>query len=207
MERSSSARTAVIVVYLNTFLLGAVVMGFEILGARYLYPYFGGSIVTWAAVISTVLGALMVGYFVGGVLADRYPSHRMLGTLILPAAAYMAGISYVAKPLILAIMEALGDGMPGLLVASAFLVLPPLTVLGFVSPFAVRLVLTSVDEVGRVAGRVYAISTMGSIVGTLLTAFALMPVLGIRSLTQIFAASIVVCVVSLFAVAPARGGK
>ena len=63
-------------IYLIAFVTGAIVMSFEMLGSRYLNPYFGSGIYTWASLISTVLGALTVGYFIGGWLADRNPSAR-----------------------------------------------------------------------------------------------------------------------------------
>jgi hypothetical protein len=79
--RASSAFAAAI--YLVAFVTGAIVMSFEMLGSRYLNPYFGSGIYTWASLISTVLAALCVGYFIGGVLADRYPSATVLGVTVL----------------------------------------------------------------------------------------------------------------------------
>ena len=69
-------------IYVVAFVTGAIVMSFEMLGSRYLNPYFGGGIYTWAALISTVLAALCVGYFLGGWLADRHPSPRLLGIAV-----------------------------------------------------------------------------------------------------------------------------
>ncbi|MEJ2120692.1 MAG: fused MFS/spermidine synthase [Alphaproteobacteria bacterium] len=77
-------------VYLNAFVSGAVIMAFEMLGSRYLNPYFGSGIYTWAALIATVLIALMVGYFLGGWLADRWPTHKLLAGLIIASAVYLA---------------------------------------------------------------------------------------------------------------------
>src|SRR6185503_5023105 len=79
--RASSAFAAAI--YLVAFVTGAIVMSFEMLGSRYLNPYFGSGIYTWASLISTVLAALCVGYFVGGLAADRYPSPAVLGATVL----------------------------------------------------------------------------------------------------------------------------
>ena len=117
--RTGSASKAVI--YSNAFFLGAIVMGFEMLGSRYLYPYFGGTIFTWAMLISAVLAALMAGYFIGGRLADRFPSGRALALLILPAALYMAVIPYLANSIFITIFENLGDGFAGLSAACAVL--------------------------------------------------------------------------------------
>ena len=79
-ESAASARPAfAATIYLVAFVTGAIVMSFEMLGSRYLNPYFGSGIYTWASLISTVLAALCVGYFIGGVAADRYPSAAVLG--------------------------------------------------------------------------------------------------------------------------------
>lgn len=198
MGRLTAAARAVI--HANAFFLGAVVMGFEMLGSRYLNPYFGGTILTWAALISTVLAALMAGYFVGGALADRHPSPRVLALLILPAAGYMAALPHVVEPLLLGILETVGDGIAGLLLASSVLALPPLLALGMVSPYAVRLLIVSAEQAGRTSGLVYAVSTLGSIVGTLVTAFVLVPNFGSRWVTNLFAACIVLSCASLMAV-------
>lgn len=71
-----------LLIYVNAFFLGGVLMGFEMLGSRYLFPYFGGGIGTWAGLISTVLVALTIGYLVGGAIVDRYPSPRVIAVSI-----------------------------------------------------------------------------------------------------------------------------
>ena len=76
-------------VYANGLAIGFVLMGFEMLGSRYLNPYFGSGIVTWAALISTVLLALMVGYFLGGWLVDKTPHLRVLSALVIVASLYL----------------------------------------------------------------------------------------------------------------------
>ena len=83
----SSAFT--VTIYLVAFVTGAIVMSFEMLGSRYLNPYFGSGIYTWASLISTVLAALCVGYFIGGIAADRYPSAAVLGATVLIGSAYI----------------------------------------------------------------------------------------------------------------------
>src|SRR5436189_5272376 len=83
-SRASSA-----VIYVVAFVTGAIVMSFEMLGSRYLNPYFGSGIYTWASLISTVLAALCVGYFIGGIAADRYPSATVLGATVLIGSLYI----------------------------------------------------------------------------------------------------------------------
>src|SRR5438477_1116949 len=85
-ERASALTFAI---YLVAFVTGAIVMSFEMLGSRYLNPYFGSGIYTWASLISTVLAALTIGYFIGGWLADRMPSARVLGITVLIGSIYV----------------------------------------------------------------------------------------------------------------------
>src|SRR3977135_3025773 len=86
-----AARTSAFtfMIYLVAFVTGAIVMSFEMLGSRYLNPYFGSGVYTWASLISTVLAALCVGYFIGGIAADRYPSAPVLGATVLFGSAYI----------------------------------------------------------------------------------------------------------------------
>src|SRR5262245_47234110 len=146
-----------LVIYANAFVVGAVLMGFEMLGSRYLYPYFGGDMGTWAGLISTVLVALTIGYLVGGRLVDRYPSALVIAVAVVLAAAYLAVIPASADTVMSAILDGMGMGPVPILVASSALCLVPLTLLGTFSPVAVRLLVRSTDEVGRVAGLVYGV--------------------------------------------------
>ncbi len=192
------SRAVSLLVYLNAFVVGAVLMGFEMLGSRYLFPYFGGGISTWAGLISTVLVALAIGYLAGGSIVDRYPSPRVIATSIGIAAAYLALVPLFADRVMAWILSAVGEGAPGILLASAVLLLFPLSLLGTLSPVAVRLLIGSTDETGRVAGFVYGLSTIGNVIGTLLTTFALIPSIGSRSITYLFACVLAVCATSLF---------
>ena len=193
-----------LVIYANAFVVGAALMGFEMLGSRYLFPYFGGGIGTWAALISTVLVALTVGYLVGGAIVDRYPSSIVIAIACALAAVYLAVIPPAADPVMSAILESMGDGPVAILLASAVLCLVPLTFLGTFSPVAVRLLVRSTDEVGRVAGLVYGISTFGNVFGVLFTTFTLIPAMGSRAITYLFAAVLGACAVSLFFVRKAE---
>lgn len=179
--RASIAAAAVI--YLAAFVTGAIVMSFEMLGSRYLNPYFGSSIYTWAALISTVLLALTVGYFAGGILADRTASIAVLACTVLLAAAYLLALPSFAGSILQRVLSAIDDVRAGSLVAAFALMLLPVTFLGMYSPFAVRLLLRSAQRSGRVSGAVYGVSTAGSIAGTLGTTFLLIPTLGARAIT------------------------
>src|SRR5438128_6499845 len=96
----SSHAAAAVMIYAAAFITGAIVMSFEMLGSRYLNPYFGSGIYTWAALISTVLAALTVGYFLGGWLADRTASPAVLGTTVLAASIYMLALPRFSEPLL-----------------------------------------------------------------------------------------------------------
>jgi hypothetical protein len=193
-----------LLVYSCAFLVGGVLMGFEMLGSRYLFPYFGGGIGTWASLISTVLCALAIGYFAGSSIVARHPSPRTIAVFIVIAAAYLACVPAAADPVMSSILSAIGDGAWATLLASTALLLVPLTLLGTFSPIAVSLLARSADDAGRVAGLVYGVSTIGNVVGTLLTTFTLIPTIGSRAITYIFAAVLAACAAALFLPATKR---
>ncbi len=198
MARSIAERAALITIYVNAFLVGGVLMGFEMLGSRYLFPYFGGGIGTWAGLISTVLVALTIGYLGGGLIVDRHPSPRLIAVNVALAAVYLALVPPTADRAMSWILESIGDGASGVLVAAAVLLLLPLSFLGTLSPAAVRLLTRSTSESGRVAGLVYGVSTIGNVFGTLFTTFTLIPTIGSRRITYLYAAILGACAVSLF---------
>jgi hypothetical protein len=169
-------------------ILGFALMGFEMLGSRYLYPYFGGGINTWASLIATVLVALMLGYLLGGALVDRTMSPRLCGILLIVAGVYLFTIPLWVDPLFSGMLTSVGDGMAGIVLAATLLLLLPLTLMSTFTPFAVRLMLTSVRVGGRLVGFVYGVSTIGNVLGTLVTTFVLVPSFGSRALTMVFAA-------------------
>lgn len=197
MARPIGRRLLFATLSINAFLIGAVVMGFEMLGSRYLNPYFGGGIGTWAGLISTVLCALTAGYFIGGNIVDQFPSARVIAVGTGLAAIYLSLVPLSADVVMSAILDRIGDGPMAILLASAALLLFPLSALGMYSPVAIRLLIRSMHESGRVAGMVYGISTIGNIVGTLFTTFILIPGMGSRAITYLAAGVLAVCAVSL----------
>src|SRR5204863_7747209 len=173
--------------------LGFVLMGFEMLASRYLYPYFGGGINTWASLIATVLVALMLGYLVGGTLVDRTLSPKLCGALLVVAGVYLFSIPLWVDPLFAWMLTSVGDGMTGIILAATILLLLPLTLMSTFTPFAVRLLLVSVTFGGRIVSYVYGVSTVGNVLGTLVTTFMLVPEFGSRALTMIFAGVTIAC--------------
>lgn len=167
------------VLYLTVTMTGAAVMILELLGTRIIGPFYGVSLYVWASLIAVTLIALALGYFVGGYLADRFPAVR-LSHVILAAALGTAVIPFLTGP-ILRLTDSLG------LRASAFtsallLFTLPLTALAMVGPYVIKRATRDLSGVGTVAGSVYAVSTVGSVVGTLLLGFYLLPLFGTRAI-------------------------
>ncbi|HZO46287.1 MAG TPA: fused MFS/spermidine synthase [Xanthobacteraceae bacterium] len=195
----SSATATSVMIYGIAFVTGAIVMSFEMLGSRYLNPYFGSGIYTWASLISTVLMALTLGYFLGGWLADRTASLTVLAVTVLVASLYMLVLPSFAQPLLELLLADIDDVRTGSLVASVAILLFPVTFFGMFSPFAIRLMLRSAQSSGMVSGTVYGVSTFGSIVGTLGTTFFLIPTIGTRAITLWLGAAGIVCGLILLA--------
>jgi spermidine synthase len=198
-SRNTAKKKFNLFIYINAFFLGIVLMSLEMLGSRYLNPYFGSSIYIWAALISTVLLALAIGYFLGGALADKAPSPLLLGILILCAAYYITLIPLFYNQLCVYIYTILPENHANSLIASVCLLFVPLLLLGIFSPFAIKLVLAYNSSAGRVSGRIYGISTMGNIFGTLFTTFFLIPLIGTRLITYILSLINFLCAFSFFA--------
>lgn len=180
--------------YVLVFVVGTGSLGAEIAVARLMAPFFGASTIVWANTIGVVLVALSVGYFYGGRLADRGPSIAALAKLVLLASVLLAIVPFVARPFLGVSVEALDSISAGAFAGSLFAVLAlvavPVMLLGAVSPYALRLAVPDVEHAGRVAGRLYAISTAGSLVGTMTSALVLIPFVGTQRTFLIFALAI-----------------
>jgi spermidine synthase len=178
------------------FVVGMASLGAEIAGVRLLAPYFGASTVVWANTIGIVLVALSIGYWLGGKQADRRPRVEPLCFIALGAAVLLALVPFVARPLLDAGVKALDAVSAGAFIGSLLAVLVlialPVLLLGMVAPWAMRLAVTTIDEAGTVAGRLYALSTAGSLVGTLLSALVLIPAIGTRRTFLTFAIALAV---------------
>jgi len=162
---------------------GAGVMLIEVLGARLLGPFFGVSLFVWTALIGVTLAALALGYLLGGLLADRYPSADLLYAGVLLAGLLVALIPVLKAPVL---MAAAPLGLRGGALASAFALFAlPLLLLGAVSPWLLRIAARRLGNLGRVAGGLYALSTLGSFAGTLATGFFLIGVLGVARIFQL----------------------
>ncbi len=160
------------------FVAGAVLLGLEIASSRVLAPFFGSSLYVWGALIGVVLAGLSAGYWLGGIAADREPTARLFVSVLGAGALLVLAIPFV-DGWVLDRVVAWNPG-PRLnpLVATVALFGIPAVVLGTVSPIAVKLRARSLEHLGRTAGRLFAVSTAGSIAGTFATAFFLIPELG-----------------------------
>jgi len=193
-----------LIVYVVAFITGAIVMSFEMLGSRYLGPFFGSGIFTWASLISTVLAALCVGYFLGGAIADRHPSVIVLAGIVAVGSIYLVVLPTFAQPVLQFFVWSIDDIKLGSLLSALAIMFFPVALLGTYSPFAIRLLLPSRANSGLVSGTVYGVSTAGSILGTLGTTFYLIPLIGSRAIT--FTLGISGLVASVLLLAGSRAG-
>jgi len=166
---------------------GAVLMALEILSSRVLAPHFGNSVYVWGSIISVFLAALSVGYLWGGRLADRHPSMVALGRLIALAGSFQALLLWGGRPLAAWLGGVTGATPAGTLLATTVLFGPASILLATVSPYAVRLAIHDLGTVGNTAGRLYALSTLGSLAGTLGCTFGLIPFLELRQIIGLLA--------------------
>jgi spermidine synthase len=161
---------------------GFASIGVELAASRLLAPFFGSSTFIWASLIGLTLAFLALGYFLGGRLADRRPEPVVLYAVTAIAAVAIGTIPLVARPLLTGSLEAFREldagAFYGSLAGTLLLLAPPVTLLGFISPFAIRLQLSDVASAGKTAGSLYALSTIGSISGSFVPVLVLIPLIG-----------------------------
>jgi MFS family permease len=172
--------------------------------SRLVAPYFGSSNAVWANVIGLMLAFLALGYWLGGKVADSRPHPRLLGAILVLAAALLAVVPFAAHPLLRLAVNGFASISIVVVVGSFVSVLAlfalPVTLLGAVAPFAVRLNLSSVAAAGQTAGRLYALSTVGSILGTFLAALVAIPLVGTQRTLLATAALIAISALPLLGV-------
>ncbi len=168
--------------YIMAFTTGMTALAIEISASRLLGNVFGTSNLVWANIIGLMLLYLTVGYFIGGWLADRSPKRVTLYRIVLWAAFLSSMTPLAANPVLRvaswAVVQLNGQLVVGSFLAVLLLFSVPVTLLGTVSPFVIRLTLDSVEDAGRISGRIYAVSTLGSLVGTFLPVLVLTPLIG-----------------------------
>jgi spermidine synthase len=166
----------------SVFISGAAVMALELLGSRLLAPVFGNSIFVWGSLIGVVLAALSVGYYLGGKLADRQPNLHTLSAVIFAAGILVVALPALTPQVFNAIIKLNVGERYSPLLATTLLLAAPSILLGMVSPYAIRLVARTVEKMGGASGNLYALSTLGSIVGTFVTVFVLIPEFGVNKI-------------------------
>jgi len=164
----------------TAFICGWVMMGLEILGGRILSPDFGSGVFVWGSVIGVFLLSLSTGYLIGGWASSRWPFLAVLAGVILAAALSIVPVALWYPEISGWFASLEWNERYGALAAAAALFFLPSTLLGMVSPYCIRLLTTSVEKSGASAGTLYAISTVGSFLGCIHTAFYLILSLGIR---------------------------
>ena len=153
-------------------------MVYEIVGSRILAPFIGTSTYVWTSLIGVILAALSLGYWLGGRVADERPNAKVLAAAILVAAG-LVSVTTIAKEAVLSTIASIPAWLEVKAVIAALILFAPASIaLGFVTPFAVRLRLASVGDAGKTVGRLYALSTIGSIAGTFAAGFLLLPFVG-----------------------------
>ncbi|HHY35876.1 MAG TPA: fused MFS/spermidine synthase [Firmicutes bacterium] len=157
--------------YLVAFLSGASLMSLEMVGSRILAPYFGSSILVWGSLIGTILVALTAGYYLGGHLSDRRPNFEALGWVLLGASFFTSVIPALSRKFLPLLASYGASAKWPSLAACGLLFFAPAFLMAMVSPWAVRLCVSSVERAGRATGLMYAVSNAGSIAGTFFTSF------------------------------------
>lgn len=184
--------------YALTFVAGFTTLGVELTASRLLDPWFGNSLFVWASLIGLILFYLAAGYWLGGRIADRWPNLRVLLWLAGLAALGVGLTPVLARPVLKIASQGMADFNAGLIAGSMAAVLVlfavPVTLLGCVSPFAVRLALRDVASSGAIAGRLYALSTAGSILGSFLPVLLLIPNVGTRRTFVLLALALILVV-------------
>ncbi|MFC1884000.1 fused MFS/spermidine synthase [Thermodesulfobacteriota bacterium] len=174
------------------FISGAVVMITEIVGSRILAPYIGTTIFVWTSLIGIILGCLSLGYWYGGRVADKKPNYKTFSAILFGAAFFIGLIVLIKDPVLVFVQEAFKDIRASAVIATLLLFAVPSFFLGMVSPYAVKLKMKKLDTSGKTVGNLYAISTIGSIVGTFVAGFFLIAYFGSTKILLILSLSMVV---------------
>jgi len=185
-----SAKRALI--YLLAFSSGFCIMGVELLGGRILAPFFGSSVHIWGSIITVFMLSLAIGYLLGGKFSTKSASLTRYGSIFLVAGVLIIPIVLFSNEIMEAIFLQIEDSRYGSLVASMALFFLPTIVLGMISPYSVRLLVTNQNESGQVAGVLFFVSTLGSALGTIITSFYLVMLFEVNDIITFFSATLAV---------------
>jgi hypothetical protein len=174
-------------IYFLAFSSGFSIMGIELLGGRILAPFFGSSVHIWGSIITVFMLSLSFGYLLGGKLSVRRPSLTKYGLIFLVASVMVMPIAFFSQPIMEFVFTHIEDSRYGSLVASTALFFIPTVILGMISPYSVRLLVTESEKSGQVAGRLYFVSTLGSALGTIITSFYFVLAFDVNTIIGAFA--------------------
>ena len=158
-----------------TLVSGGVIMALEIVTSRILTPVFGSTIYTWGSLIGVILSGLSLGYFLGGKLADKNPKFEKICGVVFSVGLFTVGIPFFASSVVDFTTIVLPVNQYTPLLATFLLLMLPSVLLGFVSPYVIKLGTSSLQNIGNISGSLYSIATIGSIIGTFATVFVLIP--------------------------------
>lgn len=159
------------VIVCAAFINGFVIMAIQLLGGRVLSPYFGTSVYVWGSIITIFMLALSLGYLWGGRLSSRNPNPMGFALFFLLAALLSMPIVFVGEWTMTQVFLSVEDPRYGSLITAVLLYFLPICFMGMVSPYSIRLLVSSQENSGRMAGLLYFVSTLGSALGTLMTSF------------------------------------
>jgi predicted membrane-bound spermidine synthase len=174
----------------TAFFSGMTIMALEMSASRLLAPYYGTSLFVWTNIIGITMISLSLGYYYGGKLADRNPYQDVLFKFVSSTGGFSILIPFVAPQIMELSTIAVKTGNAGIfygsLIVTLLLFAPPITVLAGVSPFIIRLSGSDRSDSGFTAGRIFAYSTVGSIIGTFLPVLLMIPLLGTKKTILFF---------------------
>ncbi|MBQ4833616.1 fused MFS/spermidine synthase [Pseudoalteromonas sp. MMG010] len=174
-------------IYFLAFCSGFCIMGIELLGGRILAPFFGSSVHIWGSIITVFMLSLSFGYLLGGKLSTKNASLSKYGLIFLIASVMVLPIVLFAQPIMTFIFTHIEDSRYGSLLASTALFFIPTIILGMISPYSVRLLVTDSEKSGQVAGILYFVSTLGSALGTIITSFYFVLAFDVNTIITAFA--------------------
>ncbi|CAI89084.1 MULTISPECIES: fused MFS/spermidine synthase [Pseudoalteromonas] len=179
-------------IYFLAFSSGFSIMGIELLGGRILAPFFGSSVHIWGSIITVFMLSLSFGYLLGGKMSIKRPSLAKYGSIFLLASIMVLPIALFANPIMEFIFTHIEDSRYGSLLASTALFFVPTIILGMISPYSVRLLVTDSEHSGQVAGGLYFVSTLGSALGTIITSFYMVLAFDVNAIIIGFALTLAV---------------
>lgn len=177
------------------FVCGAIVMVFEIVGSRVLGPYLGTSVFVWTSLIWIILASLSLWYYLWWKLADYKRDLMILSYIIFTASIFLFGVVIIKDNFLVYMINSISSIKVNSVISSIVLFAPVSVLLGMVSPYAIRLKMNNIENSGSIVGNLYALSTLGSIVGTFGAGFFLIPTFGTNNI--LYALVIVLLMLSL----------